>query len=82
MADNGNGKSKATSLTTRNRVAKNGIQSRIDSNREKRLRAVRELERLLVLATNSEFSGSIGVEIHSKGGILQRVKSSFASYEN
>ena len=58
----------------------NREQALIDWNRDKRFQAIRELERLMKLAEQPDFVGSIEIVIPGKDGRLGRIKASMTSY--
>jgi hypothetical protein len=49
-------------------------EERISSNRQRRLDAIRTLERLLREAADEEFRGTVAVELPAKDGRLGAVK--------
>lgn len=51
-----------------------------DRNRAARLTAIRELDRLLSLATDPEFRGTVVVEVSSKAGRLAGPKTTIVQF--
>ncbi len=54
---------------------------RTDNNRAKALSAIRQLQRLLALATHPQFDGTIAVEISAKAGFLGRPKLTHVEFD-
>lgn len=46
------------------------VQNRADTNRFRRVQAIRELERLLREATEPAFTGTVSVRLSAKGGMI------------
>ncbi len=67
-------------MTATPRRPQNKEQTRIDHNRNQRMKAVRELDRLLKVAEQLDFVGSVEIVIPGKDGRLGRIKAGLTSY--
>lgn len=61
-------------MTDSGRVAQNTDQRRTDNNRQRKIEAVSCLQRLLTLASDPKFRGTVTIEVNAKDGTLGSVR--------
>jgi len=64
-----------------NNLAQAEATQRADNNREKSVRLIQALHRLLAVAAEPKFCGTIAVEISVKDGVFGRPKTTLVSYD-